>query len=288
MTCREFKHEAASRSLAELVKTQDASLNSHVESCANCSAWLEKQRALAASLHTLRAHTAGLEAGESVERALLRVFRQGVPADNMASSATAQVPASGLKLVPAGIAEHNADAAPRSTANRATEGLAWQLSRLFEFGAYAALAAAIAVAIFLGARLLHHDVKPSPTQAQSASQGTAPVAQRNAASQSAISETVARPVKAVARRKTPPQRVIAARVQQPQPSTVAATPAAAEDWQTDASAGYTALMFCDPLSCSSETQVVRMELPSSHETQPQMADVVVGYDGMVRAVRFVN
>lgn len=286
MTCREFKHEAASRSLAELVKTQDASFISHVEGCASCSAWLERQRALAASLHTLRTHTAGLEAGENVERALLRVFRQRVPADNMASAATAQVPASGLKLVSPGIAGH-ADAAPRSTAKREAEGFAWQLSRLFEFGAYAALAAAIAVAIFLGARLLHHDVKPSPTQAQSINQETMPIAPPNVAQSKQTVETVAKPVKAMARRKTPPKPAVAARVQ-PQPSTVAATPAAAEDWQTDASAGYTALMFCDPLSCSSETQVVRMELPSSHETQPQMADVVVGYDGMVRAVRFVN
>lgn len=286
MTCREFKHEAASRSLAELVKMQDASFISHVEGCASCSAWLEKQRALAASLHTLRTHTAGLEAGENVERALLRVFRQRVPADNMASAATAQVPASGLKLVSPGIAGH-ADAAPRSTAKREAEGFAWQLSRLFEFGAYAALAAAIAVAIFLGARLLHHDVKPSPTQAQSINQETMPIAPPNVAQSKQTVETVAKPVKAMARRKTPPKPAVAARVR-PQPSTVAATPAAAEDWQTDASAGYTALMFCDPLSCSSETQVVRMELPSSHETQPQMADVVVGYDGMVRAVRFVN
>jgi len=148
MTCREFKHEAASRSLAELVKTQDATIISHAQGCGSCSAWLEKQRALAASLHTLRARTAGSEAGASVERALLRVFRQGVPADNIASAATAQVPASGVKLVSTGIAGH-AEAAPRSTANREAEGFAWQLSRLFEFGAYAALAAAIAVAIFL-------------------------------------------------------------------------------------------------------------------------------------------
>ncbi len=53
--------------------------------------------------------------------------------------------------------------------------------------------------------------------------------------------------------------------------------------------GYVALMFCDPLSCSSDSQVVRMELPAaSQDAQPQIADVVVGYDGLVRAVRIVN
>ena len=55
-------------------------------------------------------------------------------------------------------------------------------------------------------------------------------------------------------------------------------------------AGYVPLMFCDPLSCSAETQVVRMELPPpvGLDSQPQLADVVVGYDGVVRAVRMVN
>jgi hypothetical protein len=287
MTCREFKHEAASRSFAELVKTQDAIIISHVEGCANCSSWLEKQRALAGSLHTLRAHTAGFEAGENVERALLRVFRQGVSADSIASAATVKVPASGLKVVSTGIARHG-EAAPRSTANSEAEGFAWQLSRLFEFGAYAALAAAIAVAIFLGAHLLNHDVKPATSQAQTTIQETTPVVPQGVAQSQDPAETATKPVKVMARRKTPPKPAVAARVQRPQSSAVAATPAAAEDWQSDANGGYTALMFCDPLSCSSETQVVRMELPSSHETQPQMADVVVGYDGMVRAVRLVN
>ncbi len=52
-------------------------------------------------------------------------------------------------------------------------------------------------------------------------------------------------------------------------------------------------MFCDPLICSSDAQVVRMELPatgaaSDRNAQTQVADVVVGYDGVVRAMRIVN
>ena len=61
-------------------------------------------------------------------------------------------------------------------------------------------------------------------------------------------------------------------------------------------AGYTDLMFCDPLSCAGEAQVVRMELPSTQtasvggeqDGESRIADVVVGYDGVVRAVRIVN
>src|SRR5206468_2674779 len=56
-----------------------------------------------------------------------------------------------------------------------------------------------------------------------------------------------------------------------------------------AKAGYTDLMFCDPLSCSSDAQVVRMELPAQGSAeQTVMADVVVGDDGLVRAIRIVN
>ena len=51
-------------------------------------------------------------------------------------------------------------------------------------------------------------------------------------------------------------------------------------------------MFCDPLICSSDAQVVRMELPvaggSDRDAQTQVADVVVGDDGLVRAMRIVN
>ena len=62
--------------------------------------------------------------------------------------------------------------------------------------------------------------------------------------------------------------------------------------QTD-DPGYVALMFCDPLSCSTDAQVVRMELPvtgatADRDAQTQLADVVVGYDGVVRAMRIVN
>jgi hypothetical protein len=59
-----------------------------------------------------------------------------------------------------------------------------------------------------------------------------------------------------------------------------------------AKAGYTELMLCDPLSCSSEAQVVRMELPAkgadARDAQTVTADVVVGDDGLVRAIRIVN
>jgi hypothetical protein len=56
-----------------------------------------------------------------------------------------------------------------------------------------------------------------------------------------------------------------------------------------AKAGYTDLMLCDPLSCSGDAQVVRMEVPAQGSSeQTVLADVVVGDDGLVRAIRIVN
>lgn len=280
MTCREFKHEASSRSLHELTQTNEAALAGHAESCRRCGEWLEKQRALAASLHTLGARTVSLTAGENVEQALLHVFRKGVPAGQIASAAAVKVPASGLKHV-AGIEKHSANAAPRSTAISGAQGFAWHLSRLFGFGAYAAVAAAIAVAIFLGVHLLRRDVKTAPSQAQSAPEQVVPLSQQSPSPINVAAKAIAR-TKTVSERAEASSRSLASRRHQ---AGAVATPAA-DQWQSE-EAEYTPLMFCDPLSCSSETQVVRMELPSAG-AQPQTADVVVGFDGMVRAVRFVN
>jgi hypothetical protein len=51
-------------------------------------------------------------------------------------------------------------------------------------------------------------------------------------------------------------------------------------------------MLCDPLICSGDEQVIRMELPANTSArgngQPVMADVVVGDDGLVRAMRIVR
>ena len=76
MTCREFKHSAASLTLWELTRGEDDQVLGHTEKCDACSTWLRKQRTLAVSMQTLQARTAGLEAGPDVERALLRAFRQ--------------------------------------------------------------------------------------------------------------------------------------------------------------------------------------------------------------------
>jgi hypothetical protein len=259
MTCREFKHEAATLRLPELMQAQDAALMAHTESCVNCGAWFEKQRTLAASTQALRVRTSGLEAGPDVERALLRAFRQSTA----------------LAVGPANIGSAAREAAPakRSLAAPGSTPIAWRMSRWFGFGAYAAAAATLAIAIFLGAELLKQHQSAATIQSASA-----PAAQQNANEAAAPASTAEaqQPVKrVVASSGAVKLRRVAANNAD---ASVSTTAAQAEE------ADYIPLMLCDPLSCGGDAQVVRMQLPESQ----QMADVIVGYDGLVRAVRLVN
>ena len=73
-----------------------------------------------------------------------------------------------------------------------------------------------------------------------------------------------------------------------------ATAVAASDPRTS---GFESLMYCDPLSCAGPMQVIRIQLPfSAVERVPAprpsnglvQADVVVGSDGVARAIRIVR
>ena len=248
MTCREFEHHTIAMTLWEMAQAQDQQILDHAGGCQKCAAWLQQQRMLAATMQTLQARTAACAAGPDVERALLRVFRQG-------SSQPVQ-PEMAHRFTP----------------------IAMRLSRFFEVGAYVAIAAAIVVALFLGVRLLEQRSINVPVKSQ--------VEQPSVIVPSVIadkSESQPHPQQpAVSRSKVnrPPTR----RVQ----SASKSSPDTTEPSQANIDADYVALMFCDPLSCSGDAQVVRMELPAQSNAQPQMADVVVGFDGVVRAVRIVN
>jgi hypothetical protein len=268
MTCREFKHSAASHSLWELSRTEDGQVLGHAEKCESCGAWLRKQRTLAVSMQTLQARTAGLEAGANVERALLRAFRQDT--HRSADYVIGGVQESSRPLRPA--------VTPLSTP------AALRLSRFFEIGAYVALAAAILVGVFLGIRLLPHRSAPPSTQSQIVPSSAAPVASQPvvAAREPIAADQHPRPVTIAHKRVRPAGS---------NEGTVAIAQVTSDDSQNLAEVDYTPLMFCDPLSCAADTQVVRVELPATANgqgSQPQMADLVVGYDGLVRAVRMVQ
>ena len=271
MTCREFKHNAAALTLWEVSRTRNERLLKHADGCQACGTWLQKQHSLASSMRTLQVQAAGLEAGPYVEQALLKEFRR-------ATAARAALPAAAMPL--------RSESLPSGDRGRVMP-MAIRLSRFFEIGAYAAVAAAIVVGVFLGTHLLEHRSRPMTSQVASAPASATPVAQKPVAAEpNEMSETSGS--------SSRPPAVLHSRVQRQHPPAsdkvaVSAPSAVPEASQTSVDDGYVALMFCDPFSCSSDSQVVRMELPAaSQDAQPQIADVVVGYDGLVRAVRIVN
>ena len=253
MTCREFEHRATSLTLWELSQAQGQPILDHASACRKCAGWLQQQRTLAATIRTLQSETAACAAGPDVELALLRAFR----------------------LAPS-----------RAIHPEMEDGLtpiAMRLSRFFEVGAYVAVAAAILVGLFLGVHLLEKRSVNSPVQSH--------VAQPSASLPSVVAES--KPLQqpaAVSRSSANRLRTRHVR------SASQSSQDMAEPPQTSTDSDYVALMLCDPLSCSSDAQVVRMELPSpgitgsgdTQDAQMRIADVVVGYDGVVRAVRIVN
>ncbi len=257
MTCREFKHAAASLTLWELARSDDQDLLHHAVECVKCAVWLDEQQMLAAGMQALQARTAGCEAGAHVEQALLRRFRQ---------ETSQQTP---------------------SVATLRAAPIAFRLSRFFEVGAYAAVAAAIAVGLFLGVRLLERRTATGSVTAQSSPATSAPV-QKAQVSGDTSQQQVAPTMRE--RPEMPVKREAAAHPVSQGGRTRHFSAAAASPTTDDSD--YVALMFCDPLICSTDAQVVRMELPVAGANDPnaetQVADVVVGDDGLVRAVRIVN
>ena len=261
MTCREFVEAAESLTPVQLrlmqSNNEDEMALAHARECATCGEWLQSQKLLGGALQVLRTDTAQCEAGPQVEQAVLRAFRrQG--------------------FEPA-VDERPERAAPA----------AWKLSRFFELGAYAAVAAALFVGIFLGARVwrdrqtnpVHAQlpaataIQPDHTEKTAANGNNKPLdARRMEMAQDSSNGATA--------------NVVASSAKRPHGLPGVAS-AAAVDRQ-----GFVALMFCDPLICSGEEEVIRMELPGSASSadgsQPVVADVIVGEDGLVRAMRIVN
>ncbi len=142
MTCREFKRTAAELGLQQVSRAQYPPMAAHAAECSQCESWMQEQRMLAGAMQTLSLRTSRCEAGVDVERALLRAFRQNAAAR----------PAEPVRFPP----------------------LALRLSRWFGMGAYAAVAAAVLVGLFLGYRVWQHPATV-PVQGQNSATVSAPV-----------------------------------------------------------------------------------------------------------------
>ena len=150
-------------------------------------------------------------------------------------------------------------------------------------------AAALAVGVFLGVRVLRDQqsntasVQATVTAPQASGEGLSTNDAKVGLSKPAVDETAEKP----AGRGSGRTSIVA--------SKRSATAKENSETSTSESAGYVPLMFCDPLICSGDEQVVRMELPAAgstsadgRATQTVLADVVIGEDGLVRGMRIVN
>jgi hypothetical protein len=240
--------------LLRLRGDEDQPLSAHVDECGSCRDWVESHSGLGNALNAMSVSTMRMEASPKVEQMLLQAFRQQ-------------------------------EFAPRvvELPQKAARSL-WTLSRFFEVGAYAAVAAALVVGLFLGARILR-DQQHKTDQAQ-----VQPVAAPQ-------TEKVA--VSAVSGEAKPQARVAEVASTEADASSRAIKQASSHirnsETSSAESADYVALMLCDPLICSGDEQVIRMELPAraitgadNGGTQPVLADVVIGDDGLIRGMRIVN
>ena len=252
MKCHEFMDAAEFLTPSQLLRKRNEgqAISAHARECASCGRWLESQTLLGNAMQALRASTAELEAGASVEQAVLRAFR-----DAEFTSETAVEPE---RAAPA----------------------AWKLSRIFEYGAYAAVAAALITAGFLGSRLLHD------RQAQQQQARNKVASQPNSSTTTTAVETQVDTSAAV-------MKAAKARNNDVRIQSISRVSGKADATASD-NDDYVALMLCDPLICSGDEQVVRMELPGAAAStdgsggQPVVADVVIGEDGLVRAMRIVR
>jgi hypothetical protein len=248
MTCREFTRKIEGLGLTELDCVANAELLSHENACSSCAALLQQRRALAGAMQVLRSRTAAMGAPSLVEQNVRRAFRQ---------SSTVQ-PASALRNLP--------------------QPMGFRLSHFFGWRAYAAAAAVLAISLGLGLWFAQHSDK-------AAQKPTAKIEQPAQPSVGQAEDTPQLPVQASASNSNKLNSGTNAAVSQ-RPAVATASLVQSEQAQ-----GYTPLMLCDPISCSGDEEVVRMELPASAtdgSTGSQMADVIVGDDGLVRAIRIVQ
>jgi len=263
MTCREFMDSTQELNALELLRltAEDEGLAAHSRECGACASWLETQQSLAAALQSLSASTAQREASPQVEQAILQAFRtQGF--------------APKLVEMP-----------------KPTGAPLWKLSRVFELGAYAAVAAALIVGVFLGYWILHDRQESShPRQAQTIAAPEEPE------SATQITADHGQTEERLAQVEEPRNQLVASHGKAPSVTTVVRVqPKNSPQTSTADNGNYVALMLCDPLICSDEEQVIRMELPATSATALDgsnagtvLADIVIGEDGLIRGMRIVN
>src|SRR5579872_6800357 len=252
MNCSDFQNISHELARGRVEGREKIEALAHASDCIGCTEYLEAERRLALKLGFLSQALHGQDAPEKLELALLAAFRER-----------------GLRSETS-VPQHSG---PRF----------WAHQKFWGWGATAAaLAAVIALAMGIQSR---RSSQPRTSAAAITSSATAP--------ETSPSST------AVATEENP-------RADRPAISSLrrnrAATPrirAVRSEGTTVAdNSGFVPLVYCDQLNCSTPGEIVRVEIPASslpmmglvndNRTGPVRADVVVGEDGIARAIRLVD
>jgi hypothetical protein len=249
MNCSDFQNISHELARGKVEGREKIEALAHASDCVGCAEYLEAERRLALKLGFLSQALHGHEAPERLESALLTAFRE---------RSEASVP------------QHSG---PRF----------WAHQKFWAWGATAAaLAAMIALAMGIQSR------RSSQPRTSAAAITSSTTAQESSATSKAVATpddtSEARPaISSLRRNRTATPRIRAVRTEG---TTIADN------------SGFVPLVYCDQLNCSTPGEIVRVEIPASslpmmglvndNRTGPVRADVVVGEDGIARAIRLVD
>jgi len=255
MNCSEFQHISHELARGQVQGREKIEALAHAGECSRCAEYLQQERTLSLKLGFLSQVMHVQEAPARLEPALLAAFREHAAH----ASENGSVPL---------------HAGPRYWAHR-------------KFWAWGASAAALAAVLALAIGLRSGQRVPSqPSNAPLAS-SVAPHEESKAPAPAIVKqdETVVH------------QAAIQA-VKRNRPAEPRGRSAGDEDANITVASGFVPLIYCDELNCGTPGDVVRVELPASSlpmmglasntRTGPVRADVVIGEDGIARAIRLVD
>jgi len=252
MNCSDFQNISHELARGRVEGREKIEALAHASDCVHCAEYLEEERRLALKLGFLSQALHGQEAPEKLELALLAAFRER-----------------GLRRE-SSLPQHSG---PRF----------WAHQRFWGWAATAAaLAAVIAITMGIQSRRSSQPRTSATAITSSASSQESSATPTAIATQNDTSE--ARPaISSLRRNRAATPRIRAVRI---------------EGTTMADNSGFVPLVYCDELNCSTPGEIVRVEIPASslpmmglvsdNHTGPVRADVVVGEDGIARAIRLVD
>lgn len=247
MNCRDL-HAYFEQNPAAGTQSDGGSVGRHISDCADCRTFVEEQRRLQERLRIVRESV--LPASESLDTRVLAAYRRHIAERNRVEPAANLIPRS----VPVWI---------------------WALA-----------AAILGVAILhFSTHTIHRTVADQTNALPVSTSAAAKIPSPTESAKSDLAATGSMRGKALLARPAGSSKGPSAR----HASLARTAPVQSRSSGQDE---FRSLMYCDPLSCAGAMELIHVQLPSSLATSPSRmpgdfvnADVLVGTDGIARAIR---